>query len=168
MKYRTSEENYQLIKGWAQFLDSHTWTTFTTFTTHFELSADAARRKIEEFFEILELMKLEPVIFWVAEPFYNRSDYHIHALIKLNPTITPPAKIITTTWLKVCKPGGHKMHNKVHSVDYDPKRGARYYVAKHLTKNHIDHDYFSNQTDSQVGSPLNNNPAPPQSKQIPS
>ena len=133
----------QLLRGWAEWLDTISWSAFCTFTTHHRLSRNAARKKMEKMTAYLQNKYSSSLrIFWVAEPHSCKDDYHVHALIKIDEPRVPVKESLTKAWHNVCPPAGYKQHNLVDVQDYEPSRGAHCYLAKHLQKDCVDYDMY--------------------------
>ena len=79
-------------------------------------------------------------IFWVAEPYSYKDDYHVHALIKIEEAPLVAKESLTKAWHVVCPPSGYKQQNLVHVQDYEPSKGGHYYISKHLQKDNVDYD----------------------------
>ena len=132
-----------LLNAWAKWLDSIDWTAFCTFTTHYRLSKDSARKKMEKMSAyLLDKYSSSFRIFWVAEPHADKSDFHVHALIKIEETEVSQKQSLTDAWRKVSYPSGNNKHNIIDIQNYDPARGARCYVAKHIQKPNVDYGMY--------------------------
>ena len=79
-------------------------------------------------------------IFWVAEPASYKNDYHVHALIKIDESELQIKDSLTQAWHAVSPPSGYRQHNLLDVQKYEPSKGGRYYIAKHIQKDNIDYD----------------------------
>lgn len=133
----------QLLNGWGELIDTINWTVFCTFTTNYRLTKNSARVKMTNLSEYLSgKHQVSFRIFWVAEPFAGKDNYHIHALIKIDVPDNHHKQSLTEAWHQVSHPAGYKKHNLVAVEKYQPTKGARYYVAKHLQKGNVDYDIY--------------------------
>lgn len=138
-----SKAEKQVLNSWAEWLDSIDWTAFCTFTTHYRLSKDSARKKMEKMSAyLLDKYSNSFRIFWVAEPHSDKSDFHVHALIKIDASEVSQKELLTEAWRKVSYPSGNVKHNIIDVQNYEPTRGAQYYVAKHIQKVNIDYGMY--------------------------
>ena len=134
-----SKPEKQLLTEWGNYLDSIHWTLFSTFTSYYPLSKNAARVKMDRMTESLKREQSDGFkIFWVAEPFMSK-DYHIHALIKLDHPPIAAKEIITNAWHQVCPPAGYKMHNRILVEEYDKTKGGRNYLVKHIKSPNVEY-----------------------------
>jgi hypothetical protein len=86
------------------------------------------------------LEKGEVSMFWVAEPFPKTQNYHLHALINL-PTGKHKKDIIEKGWFNVSKPIGKGKHNQFDAVEYEPSKGARFYISKAILNPKSEYDF---------------------------
>ncbi len=140
MTHYTTRERVN-VNAYADWLNSEPWSAFCTFTTSTGLSLKKARRTMETFKEVLTAKHASITkIFWVAEPFRDRRDYHVHALVQLAPSEVLASELITSAWHEVCKPSGYKMYNRIMVQEYIKDLGAHYYISKNLRSAAVDYD----------------------------
>lgn len=136
-----SLKQQRLLCEWASFIESHSWTHFGTFTTHYRLTRNAARHKMNALFKRLENTSIGvPSMFWVAEPF-SPGYYHVHALIKLPDFTTSESRIIKE-WKRVSGAGNNYRFNICQVEEYAKGKGANYYAVKYLQRPDIEYDFF--------------------------
>jgi len=138
-KYSSADK--ALLNGWVSLLETIEWTSFCTFTTYYRLSQKNARIKMETMTEHLRRKHGKEVqIFWVAEPFASKNNFHIHALIKTPGKVCNTKQAITEAWHTISPPAGFGKPNLLTVEKFEPSRGARAYVAKHIQKDNVDYD----------------------------
>jgi hypothetical protein len=140
MIYTTKEAD--VMNGWGEFLDRD-WSVFVTFTTPYRTTLGSARKKMDHLFTNLSnKYGKETTMFWVAEPFVDRHRFHMHALIRVNVPGEIVERLILNSWHQVSRPSGYSTRKLALVEKYDKSRPARYYVAKHLSKDNVDYDLF--------------------------
>lgn len=147
--------NHEIV-AWRDWLTSHNWTFFTTFTTGYEASVNAVRRMNGRFFE--SLMKHKPnglTYFWVAERHKHRG-YHTHGLLNYSGlTSEGNSSEITAAWRIVIeefqksagKLDDFPFHRNKVAV-FDNKLGAADYCIKYLNKDVNDWDFLCDSVSS--------------------
>lgn len=139
LRYTSREQ--QIVKAWAEWINTYEWSAFCTFTTSNQLSSYRARNKMEKMGAYLRnLYSYNFKMFWVAELHACKSNYHVHALIKIDSPNVDVKDSIAKAWHIVCPPSGYKQHYLVHVHDYEPSKGGHYYISKHLQKDNVDYD----------------------------
>jgi hypothetical protein len=129
----------------ADMLSGMPWSFWSTFTTRKELTIKSARRSMALLGDILSSEgNNDYTIFWAAEPYDVKEGQHLHALVHFascdfvndnKPQFTALRKAWTTAIGDI--------HARQYHVRYDPQLGARYYVAKYISKKLADYDYMS-------------------------
>lgn len=138
---KQSVDKNLLKRTWGKFLNEKPWSAFCTFTTYYKLSLNNARRKMDEMNRKLHHMTDKSIsIFWVAEPFAYKNEYHIHALIYIDLPFELVQSMVKQAWKSVSYVSGYKKQNIMTIEAYDPLRGANFYVAKQLGQENIDFD----------------------------
>jgi hypothetical protein len=128
----------------ADFLSGMPWSFWSTFTTRKELTIKSARRSMALLGDILTSEgHNDYTIFWAAEPYDVKEGQHLHALVHFascdfvndnKPQFTALRKAWTTAI--------GDLHARQYHVRYDPQLGARYYVAKYISKKLADYDFM--------------------------
>jgi hypothetical protein len=82
-------------------------------------------------------------IFWAAEPFDVKEGQHLHALIHFSSLdfIDDNHAHFTAlrqSWTQAIG----DIHARQYHIPYDPNKGARYYVAKYISKKLADYDFM--------------------------
>lgn len=113
---------------WGDWLNSWSWSYWTTFTTQYDLSLPSARRMSEKIGKYA-LDGDDTYMFWAAEEFDVKDGQHIHALLKTN-----------LTWDQVRRFGLKR--GRCYIETYDPKLGAGHYVSKYISKRMTDYDWI--------------------------
>jgi hypothetical protein len=129
----------------ADMLSERPWSFWSTFTTRKELTIKSARRSMALLGDILSSEgHNDYTIFWAAEPYDVKEGQHLHALVHFascdfvndnKPQFTALRKAWTTAIGDI--------NARQYHVRYDPKLGARYYVAKYISKKLADYDWMS-------------------------
>lgn len=128
----------------ADMLAEMPWSFWSTFTTRKELTIKSARRSMALLGDILTAEGYNDyTIFWAAEPYDVKEGQHLHALVHFascdfvndnNAQFTALRKAWTTAIGDI--------HARQYHVRYDPNLGARYYVAKYISKKLADYDFM--------------------------
>lgn len=133
-----------MIDAYGNWLSSHRWTHFCTFTTRYKLSVNAARKSMERLHSFLtKQWGLKIKLFWVAEPFDTQYSYHLHALIEIaGKALSQFSYYIKKAWQIVSRGKGGKEYNFTVIKRYKPKLGANFYVSKYLQRQNADYDFI--------------------------
>lgn len=83
-------------------------------------------------------------IFWAAEPYDVKEGQHLHALVHFaSCDLVTDNKPQFTALRKAWTTAIGDVHARQYHARYDPKLGARYYVAKYISKKLADYDFMS-------------------------
>ena len=141
MKYQKQKKFY------GDFLNQLQWNYFGTFTSSFRLTSKGARRAIERFTDKFSQEYGGCQIFFACEKYKIKEGFHIHCLIKINPTFLPTdykaKKAISNTWNIILR--GNSKTSKSQSVylkKYNKKLRGAWYVSKLVHQPNADYDFL--------------------------
>ena len=130
-----------IVKNYADYINSLPWDYYCTFTTRDPLSMNAARNAMIRLHDSLKSNYGCCQIFWVAEPFDSKYGYHTHALMNFSELQSKNMEpLIKKSWQIVSRGRGQKEYNNTTIKPYDRTKGAHYYIAKYLFRGNADHD----------------------------
>ncbi|MFM7851642.1 MAG: hypothetical protein ACKO96_06905, partial [Flammeovirgaceae bacterium] len=130
----------------GDWLHSKEWSHWATLTTPYELTMKGARRLADRFHHRLS-REGKTSMFWSAEPFDVKEGFHIHALLKAPEGI--PYEVVVQCYQDVAGSKGwsriqldefDRGWKKEGAQEYEPSKGATYYVGKYITKRLSDYD----------------------------
>jgi len=116
----------------GDYLNEFKWNYWCTFTTRRPISINSARRvatQLGRLFCAKDLLNVDPLMFWAAEPFDAREGFHIHALLKCD--------YDKKTIQKLC----NEKYGRSTILEYENGKGATDYCAKYISKNLSDYDF---------------------------
>lgn len=132
-----------LINDYGIWLNSYHWDYYCTFTTRYQLSKNAARTMMGKMcLQMKEKHNIEPVIFWVAEPFDTKYGCHLHALVNIANKAIITKIDLKNIWQVVSRGKGKKEYNNTTIKDYDPLMGGHFYISKYLQRPGLEYDLF--------------------------
>ena len=135
-------KNDAQIQNFGEWLSGMNWTHYATFTTSYELTLKSARRAMHRVHDFLD-KEQNTAMFWAAEPFDLKDGFHTHAL--LNTQISYDR--IIEAWQIVSKAkNSEKKWHRIDLQEYNPERGAGYYLSKYISKRLSDYDLFLTRT----------------------
>ena len=134
------------VPSYANWIDSMDWTYFCTFTTRYELTLKSCRRLMERTHaKYAEYMGVNPVLFWVAEPYELKDGYHAHGLLHIPDEFTKQphfdflrdAYMIMAGSKVIQNDKGKLKFDTTHRVElqkFDRRRRAGLYATKYIMK----------------------------------
>lgn len=128
---------------WGEWLNTMEWDFFCTFTTPYSLSKDAAVNSMARLKNHLTSQNgVEPIIFYVVEPFDSKYGYHLHALMKDNcKDEHGRVPLIKEAWQKVSRGKYGKDNRFTTIVPYIRNLGGNYYVSKYLHRYNAEYGF---------------------------
>ena len=123
----------QIKTAWGDFLGEQPWAHFATLTFRIESSPDYAVREFKRFVRRVEKEAERPTYWFYGSEYGSRlGRLHMHALLGNSDRLSKGQ--LTEAWSS----GFSKF------IDYDPAKGASYYVAKYIVKDLADYDVSPN------------------------
>ena len=125
----------------SEWLGKFTWSFWSTFTTRRELTPNSARRAMALLGDILKEQGYDYRIFWAAEPYDTKEGQHLHALVHFEgiEQLTD-----NSTYFEALRKAWHTaigdIHARQYHAKYNSELGAKYYVAKYISKKLCDYD----------------------------
>jgi hypothetical protein len=128
----------------ADMLSGMPWSFWSTFTTRKELTMKSARRSMALLGDILTSEGYNDyTIFWASEPYDVKEGQHLHALVHFSSADTiNDNKEHFNALRKAWTTAIGDIHARQYHVRYNPQLGARYYVAKYISKKLADYDFM--------------------------
>lgn len=125
----------------SAWLGEMPWSFWSTFTTRRELTEKSARRSMALVGDILKAEGYDFRIFWAAEPYDTKEGQHLHALIYFEgieqlSDNSQYFEALRKAWHTAI---GDNQARQYHER-YNSQLGARYYVAKYISKKLCDYD----------------------------
>lgn len=126
----------------SEWLGGMPWSFWSTFTTRRELTIKSARRSMALLGDILTTEGHNDfTIFWAAEPYDTKEGQHLHALVHFaSCDLTTDNNAQFTALRKAWTTAIGDVQARQYHVRYDRKLGAKYYVAKYISKKLCDYD----------------------------
>lgn len=138
--------------GLSDWLQKQEWNLWTTLSTGYELTLPSTRRAMIRFHD--KVSQTNPCqVFWASEKFDAKDGYHLHTLWKFNNKIhdRETYQQFVNDWRIVCQTKSANVFSRTYKMD----QGAHKYIAKYITKNCTDYDYFD--SNSKHKENINNN-----------
>lgn len=136
----------ELRQGYIEWLGSEefNWNWFATFTTPHKLTMDSARRCAERYFEKMQIEGQDIRMFWVTEPYANKTGVHIHALIEAkmpwdHETLKDLWQIVSVYKGQPPTLSNGQVWNICHVRKYRKKKGAEGYLSKYMMKSYSEY-----------------------------
>lgn len=114
-----------LSDAWGDFLSQYRWDWFVTLTFEGDVKTFTAHRRCNVWLRSLEKAAGQPIAWFRGDEFGEKfGKFHMHLLI------ANVAHLHRFTWMKQWK----DRNGFARIFEFDPSKGATYYIAKYVTK----------------------------------